>query len=45
MGHRMEIYINPKYADDIIEICSSFNLDAKIIGNVDSSAKKELTIL
>jgi len=45
MGHRMEIYINPKYADDIIEICSSFNLDAKIIGNVESSAKKELTIL
>ena len=45
MGHRMEIYINPKYADDIIEICSSFNLDAKIIGNVESSSKKELTIL
>ena len=45
MGHRMEIYINPKYADDIIEICSSFNLEAKIIGNVESSVKKELTIL
>ena len=45
MGHRMEIYINPKHADDVIEICSSFDLDAKIIGNVESSGKKELTIL
>lgn len=45
MGHRMEIYIDEKYANDIIEISKSFNVDAKIIGRVEaSSGKKELTI-
>ena len=44
MGHRMEIYIDPAFAKDIISICSSFNLDAKVIGFVESSSKKQLTI-
>lgn len=45
MGHRMEIYIDEKYANDIIETSKSFNVDAKIIGRVESSSgKKELTI-
>ena len=44
MGHRMEIYIDPAFANDIISICSSFNLDAKVIGFVESSSKKQLTI-
>lgn len=45
MGHRMEVYIDEKYANDIIEISKSFNVDAKIIGRVEvSSGKKELTI-
>ena len=44
MGHRMEIYIDPAFASDIISICSSFNLEAKIIGFVESSSKKQLTI-
>ena len=44
MGHRMEIYIDPGFAKDIISICSSFNLEAKIIGFVESSSKKQLTI-
>ena len=44
MGHRMEIYIDPAFAKDIISICSSFNLEAKIIGFVESSSKKQLTI-
>ena len=43
-GHRMEIYVNPEIANDIIEISKSFNVDAKIIGHVKSSKKKRLTI-
>jgi len=43
-GHRLEIYINEKHADDIIKISQSFNIDAKIIGRVESSDSKKLTI-
>lgn len=43
-GHRMEIYVNPTVADDIIEISKSFNVDAKIIGFVEDSEEKKLTI-
>lgn len=32
MGHRMEIYLDGKYASGIIDICKSFHLNAKIIG-------------
>ena len=44
MGHRMELYVNPSVAMDIIEICKNFNLDAKEIGRVESSEDKKLTI-
>ena len=44
MGHRMEIYINPNYATDIIEISKSVGIDAKIIGEVFKSEKKKLSI-
>jgi len=37
MGHRMEIYTNPKAAEAIIAIAKSFNLDAQIIGEVKPS--------
>ena len=43
-GHRMEIYVDPKIAAEIIEISKSFNVDAKIIGRVASSENKRLTI-
>jgi len=45
MGHRMEIYIDKEYSSKIIEISKSFNIDAKIIGWVESSKKKKLTIV
>ena len=45
MGHRMEIYIDEEYSSKIIEISKSFNIDAKIIGRVESSKKKKLTIV
>ena len=44
-GHRMELYVNPKVADDIINISKSFNIEAKIIGRVEKSSEKKLTII
>jgi phosphoribosylformylglycinamidine cyclo-ligase len=44
MGHRMEIYVSKELANDIIEISQSFNVDAKIIGRVERSSEKKLTI-
>ena len=32
MGHRMEIYCDKEYADEIIEISKKYNVDAKVIG-------------
>jgi phosphoribosylformylglycinamidine cyclo-ligase len=43
-GHRMELYVKPNVAEDIITISKSFNVDAKIIGRVEASDKKKLTI-
>lgn len=44
MGHRMEIYLPEEYAQTIIDISRSFNVDAQIIGHVEASEKKKLTI-
>jgi len=43
-GHRMEIYIPAHVAQDIIEISKSFNIDAQIVGRVEKSDRKKLTI-
>jgi phosphoribosylformylglycinamidine cyclo-ligase len=43
-GHRMELYVSKDIADDIITISKSYNVDAKIIGRVESSNQKKLTI-
>jgi len=43
-GHRMELYVSPEIAQDIINISRSFNVDAKIVGSVEVSDKKQLTI-
>ena len=44
MGHRLEIYIGPEFAEDIISIGRSFGVDTKVIGRVEASEKKMLTI-
>ena len=44
MGHRMELYVNPEIASQIIEISESFNIPAQIIGRVEASEEKKLTI-
>ena len=43
-GHRMELYVKPEVAEDIIAISKSFNVDAKIVGRVEASKTKKLTI-
>lgn len=44
MGHRMEVYISPEYAEDIIKIAKSFNIDAKIVGHCKKADENKLTI-
>lgn len=43
MGHRMEIYVSPEDAQQIIDISRSFNIDARIVGHIEEG-KKSLTI-
>lgn len=44
MGHRMEIYVPEKIAEEIISVSRSFNVDARIIGRVKASSQTKLTI-
>lgn len=44
MGHRFEFYVPQQYADSIISISKSFNIDARIVGHVEASDKSSLTI-
>lgn len=43
-GHRLEIYVDASLANDIIEISKDFGVDAQIIGRVEASSCKKLTI-
>jgi phosphoribosylformylglycinamidine cyclo-ligase len=44
MGHRMEIYVAPEFADEIIQISESFGIPAQIVGHVEAAPTKKLTI-
>ena len=44
MGHRMEIYVAPSTADRVIEISRRFNIDAQVVGHIEPSDHKHLTI-
>ena len=44
MGHRMEIYLPEDKSDKIINIANSFDVDAKVVGRVEKSQEKKLTI-
>ncbi len=44
MGHRMEVYLEEKYADRVIAISKSFDVEAKVIGRVEPSDKKKVTL-
>uniref|UniRef100_UPI0037420DF6 AIR synthase related protein n=1 Tax=Natronoflexus pectinivorans TaxID=682526 RepID=UPI0037420DF6 len=44
MGHRMELYVKPEIAEEIIAISKAFNIDAKIVGRCEAFEKPKLTI-
>lgn len=44
MGHRMEIYADEQFAEKIISISKSFNVDAQIVGRVEKGEGKKVTI-
>lgn len=43
-GHRMELYVSSEIAEDLIAISKSYNVNAQIVGRVEASASKKLTI-
>ncbi|WP_421806749.1 AIR synthase related protein [Flagellimonas sp.] len=43
-GHRMELYVDESVAEEIIAISQNFDVDAQIIGRVEPSDTKKLTI-
>jgi phosphoribosylformylglycinamidine cyclo-ligase len=44
MGHRMELYLDERHAQEVIDISKNFNVDAKIVGRVEAINEKQLTI-
>jgi phosphoribosylformylglycinamidine cyclo-ligase len=44
MGHRMELYVSQKDADGIIAIARQLGVEAKVIGRVEESPEKQVTI-
>ena len=45
MGHRMEIYLRPEHANEVIRISESFGIPAQVIGRVEESDTNKLTII
>jgi len=45
MGHRMEFYVAPSQADEIISISKSFNVEAKVVGRVEATTSKKLDLI
>ena len=43
-GHRMELYVSPEIAEEIIAISNLYNVPAQIVGRVEASETKKLTI-
>lgn len=44
MGHRLEIYLPEKYANEVIAISKSFHIDAQVVGRVEPHASKQVTL-
>jgi phosphoribosylformylglycinamidine cyclo-ligase len=45
MGHRIEFYVPPSQADEIISISKSFNVEAKVVGRVEAATSKKLDLI
>ncbi|MBK22131.1 MAG: phosphoribosylformylglycinamidine cyclo-ligase [Flavobacteriales bacterium] len=44
MGHRMEVYLPEEHAKGIIDVSTSFGVDARVIGRVEASKSNKLTL-
>jgi phosphoribosylformylglycinamidine cyclo-ligase len=44
MGHRMEVYLDEKYAQTVIDISKQFGVEAQVIGRVERADKKQVTL-
>ena len=44
MGHRMEIYLSESQAQKVIDITQYFDIEAQVVGRVETSNEKKLTI-
>ena len=44
MGHRMELYVSPQHASEIIRISKSFGIPAQVVGRVEAYEAKKVTI-
>ena len=44
MGHRMEVYLYERYAEEIIDIAESYGVEAQIIGRVEHHTGKKVTL-
>lgn len=44
MGHRFELYLPEAHAQAVIDIARSFSIDAQVVGYVEASEQKEVTI-
>ncbi|HNE28615.1 MAG TPA: AIR synthase-related protein [Saprospiraceae bacterium] len=45
MGHRMEIYVAPRYADKIIAISEQYGISARVVGRVEASDKARVRVV
>ncbi len=44
MGHRMELYLPPRYADRLVELAQEFGIEARVIGRVEASSGEKVTV-
>lgn len=44
MGHRMELYVDPAAADEIVALSESFGVEARVVGRVEAAGAPALTI-
>ncbi|MCY7349965.1 MAG: phosphoribosylformylglycinamidine cyclo-ligase [Cytophagaceae bacterium] len=44
MGHRLEVYLEARYANAVIDAAHSFGVEAQVIGYVEASEKKQVTV-
>lgn len=44
MGHRLEVYVSPEKAEEVIGIAKSLEIDAQIVGRIEEAEKNKLTI-